>query len=218
MYRITKITDVFCVAPCSLKADGGQGCGVEWGLGIPSVVGNCKIFHFLEGRGGGCCGNILIQLCRELVLEKVAKVLKVELAGVSRRSINTGWNTVEWTDWWVWVWLGGGSSTDIPLLAREVMGCDNNGSHSPDSVSLFRTAAAAVAWSPLFGKKLYYSSSLRSVGCCPEFTNPAGSCCTFFVYENHTSVPSFTDMAAHSGGSLLACARGMGSWIIDWKR
>lgn len=46
---------------------------------------------------------------------------------------------MEWTDWWAWVWLGGDPSTDIPLLAREVMGCDNNGSHSPDSVSLFRT-------------------------------------------------------------------------------
>ena len=34
-------------------------------------------------------------------------VLRVELAGMSRHSINTGSNIEKWTDLWVWVCLGG---------------------------------------------------------------------------------------------------------------
>ena len=65
--------------------------------------------------------------------------------------------------------VGRDPSRGRPLLAREAIGCDNKGSQSPVCLCS-EILAAAIAWSSLFGKKLYYSSNLRSVSCCSELS------------------------------------------------
>lgn len=50
--------------------------------------------------------------------------------------------------------VGRDPSRGLPLLVREAIGCDNKGSQSPVCLCS-EILAAAIAWSSLFGKKLF---------------------------------------------------------------
>ena len=86
--------------------------------------------------------------------------------------------------------LGRDPSRGLSLLAREVIGCDNKGSHSPVCLCS-EILAAAIAWSSL-ERNFIIPQTLGLSAAAQSLANPAGSSGTFFVYEKHISVQSFT--------------------------